>query len=159
MTQEELDRIAQEEADQLLAAHRTVVPMNPEQRAAAEAEKALLASRTILNSDPQDGAPKAKRRGTQRPTDFGVEEDELTPTVAVFQPAVATPPGPEAVRPGGYLEVSRDMSEIDPMHLAELAEDAKTKRKAADALRVEFQEAERLAREAQSRFLTYLQKQ
>lgn len=163
MTQEELNEIAQREADELLAAHRTVVPMTPEQRAAAEIEKALLASRVILNSDPQEGAPRARRHGSQRPTGFPEDDEPPAQPQAVPAPSRGTYPdgSPKPIETITYVQVPApavDLADIDPAQLAEFAADAKQKRKIADSLRVEFQEADLLAREAQSRFLAYLQK-
>lgn len=153
ITQEELDRIAQQEADELLAAHQTKVPMTAEQIAAAEAEKALLASRAILNSDPQEGAPRARRHGSQRPTGFPEDDEPAPQAPEVVVMRTERPTSGETYGRGPGL----DFSKLDPTELSRLAYEAKVAEANLEVCRVQYEAARAEHEKAAAAFLSYLQ--
>jgi len=161
MTQEELDAIAQKEADELLAAHRAVVTMTPEQIAAAEREKALLVARI---DQPVASGPVARRlahRGAG-----GAEAEPYEPPRIEHLPPHGTPASPrqddaeraqKAHDRGTVKTLVADLENVDPIQLAELAEDAKAKKKSYLALQVACDNARTEYEAAQARFMAYLQ--
>lgn len=160
LTQEELDRIAQDEADELLARHRTVVTLSPEELARLEREKHELTGRIALDRD-SGGGPTARRLSSRNAG--GVEAEPpaspaLTQVVRehygrATSPAEFVPLPAEPLQAHGPV----DLEKVDPIQLAEFAEDAKAKRKRYLALQAETDSARAEYEAAQSRFMAYLQ--
>lgn len=159
MTQEDLDRLAQEEADQLLAQHQTRVTLTPEELARLEAEKQTLLSRVGLNADPDNGS-RARRLasrdqgGPEAPPPGEEREDPAVRRPAAIRAVEAFVPVPqEILAPRGDVDLER----VDPMQLAELADAAKAAKKTYLSLAAAADEARATYEAAQSRFMAYLQ--
>lgn len=158
MTQEELDRLAQEEADQLLAQHQTRVTLTPEELARLEAEKKTLLSRVGMNADPDNG-PRARRLasraqgGPEAPPPSETMDPPRMVIGRIGVPEGFVPVPPEVLAPRGDVDLER----VDPIQLAELAEDAKAWKKRYVALQAELDSVRASYEAAQARFMAYLQ--
>lgn len=156
LTQEELDAIAQKEADELLANHLAAVTLTPEEIARLEREKQELVGRIALDRD-SGGGPVARRLGTNRhPRELPDYEPPAAQKIpqatieAVHVEARAIDTIPAAT---GLV----DLEKVDPIQLAELAEDAKAKRKRYLALQTETDTARTEYEQSNARFMAYLQ--
>lgn len=161
MTQEELDRLAQEEADQLLAQHQTRITLTPEELARLEVEKKTLLSRVGMNADPDNG-PRARRLASRgqggaeaEPYEPQALPSRHTPTQPIRHnpPAEFVPVPAEVLAPRGDVDLER----VDPMQLAELADAAKAAKKTYLSLAAAADEARASYEAAQARFMAYLQ--
>jgi len=157
MTQEELDQAAQEEADALLAQHRTRIALSAEEVAKLNAEKQTLLSRVGALSEPDNG-PRARRlasRDQGGPEAPPYEPPAPQPLTSRHAPVQAPPAEILAHFPGTGSGV--DLDSVDPIQLAELAEAVKTAKKAYLAAQAEFDKAAAAYVDAQARFTSYLQ--